>query len=147
MTATESKTDALAAILITRWKAAANKFIDLAAALPDGKLETQLVSGTRTCGALLRHVAYWNCYVADSLNGRTADDTGNEISPHDYPDKTALITELRKNSRTIASGLERTIDAKSLELICIGLEHLCEHYGQLALYARLLGIVPPASQS
>jgi len=147
MTATESKSDAMKATLVTRWQTAATKFIDLAAALPEEKFDTELVDGARTCGAVLRHAAYWNRYVAAKLNGKKADDSGNELNPKECPDKSAAIIELTKNSLDIANGLERTLDAKSLELICMGLEHLSEHYGQLAVYARLLGIAPPASRS
>ena len=37
-------------------------------------------------------------------------------------------------------------NGKMLELILTFLEHNSEHYGQLAVYARLMGIVPPASR-
>ena len=33
------------------------------------------------------------------------------------------------------------------ELLVTFLEHNCEHYGQLVVYARLNRIVPPASRS
>jgi uncharacterized damage-inducible protein DinB len=32
------------------------------------------------------------------------------------------------------------------ELMISFIEHNCEHYGQLVVYARLQGIVPPASR-
>lgn len=147
MTATQSKSDAITATLVTRWQAAAGKFIDLVSALPGEKFETELVSGARTIGGILRHVAYWNRYVAAKLNGQRAEDSDNELTPLDCPDKATAIAELTRNRRDIADGLERTLDDKSLESICMGLEHLCEHYGQLAVYARLLGITPPASRS
>ena len=38
-------------------------------------------------------------------------------------------------------------NGKTLELILTFLEHNSEHYGQLAVYARLMGIVPPASRA
>lgn len=147
MNATESKFDAMTATLVTRWQNAAGKFIDLAAALPEEKFETEIVSGARPYSAVLRHIAYWNRYVAAKLNGNKADDSGNELTPGDCPGKAAAIAELTRNRLDIAKGLERTLDADSLDAICMGLEHLCEHYGQLAVYARVLGITPPASRS
>lgn len=137
----------MTATLINRWQNAASKFIDLAAALPEDKFETELVKGARTYGYVLRHVAYWNRYVAAKLNGECAEDSGNELSLDDCSDKAAAISELTRNRLDIATGLDRPLDAVALENICIGLEHLCEHYGQLAVYARLLGITPPASRS
>jgi len=99
------------------------------------------------CGDVLRHVAYWNRYIADSLNGRKADDSANELSRDDYPDKPRILAELEKTNPEIANGMSRNLDAKALEVICMGFEHLSEHYGQLVVYARLLGIIPPASRS
>ena len=147
MTATQSKADPMTTTLVTRWQAAAGKFIDLAAALPAEKFETEPVSGARTIGGVLRHVAYWNRYVAAKLSGNKADDSGNELTMKDCPDKAAVLKELTRNRSDIANGLETALDATSLDSICTGLEHLSEHYGQLAVYARLLGITPPASRS
>lgn len=147
MSTTEIAVDTLAAVLVKRWQSASSKFIDLAAVIPDAKFEAELVNGTRTCGSVLRHVAYWNRYVADGLNGRNADDSGNELSQEDFPSKAALLSELKKSSKEIADGLNRPLDAGALQFIGMGLEHICEHYGQLAIYARLLGITPPASRA
>src|SRR5579871_5561695 len=130
MTTTETTIDTLTTVLATRWQAAANKFMDLAATLPEGKFEAELAGGARTCDAVLRHVAYWNRYVADTLNGRKADDSGNELSKKDYRDKAAVLGDLKKSSCEIASGLNRGLDDKSLQAFCMGLEHLSEHYGQ-----------------
>jgi len=146
MANTEAIDDVLTSVLAARWKAASEKFCNLAKAIPDGKLESELVSGTRTCGGVLRHVAYWNRYVADSLNGRPADDTANELPPDVYPDKASILAELEKSSLEIANGLRRNFDARDLELISMAFEHLSEHYGQLVVYARLLGVTPPASR-
>ncbi len=141
------KNDVLTAVLATRWKAASRKFVDMARTIPDGKLESELVSGTRSCGDLLRHVAYWTRYIAASLNGRKAADSANGLSRDDYPDNLRVLAELEKTNREIANGMSRSLDAKALELICMAFEHLSEHYGQLAVYARRLGLIPPASRS
>jgi uncharacterized damage-inducible protein DinB len=147
MATTGTKDDALTAVLTARWNAASVKFVNLARAIPGDRLESELVNGTRTCGEALRHVAYWNRYIADSLSGRKADDSANELSRENYPDKARILEELEQTNREIANGMSRSLDGKALELICMGFEHLSEHYGQLVIYARLLGIVPPASRS
>jgi hypothetical protein len=145
MTTTRTADDALAPVLISRWESASKKFVDLADAVPEAKLDVELVTGARTCSGLLRHVAYWNRYVADSLNGRKADDSANELFRKDYPGKNQILAELNKGNQEIANGISRTLNAKSIELIAMALEHVCEHYGQMVIYARLVGIVPPAS--
>ena len=147
MAITETRDDVLTTVLVARWKTAFKKFANLARTIPDDRFESDLVSGTRTCGDVLRHVAYWNRYIADSLNGREADDTANELSREAFPDKAHILAELEKTDREIANGMSRKLDAKALELTSMAFEHLSEHYGQLAVYARLLGIIPPASKS
>jgi len=147
MAITGTTDDVLTAVLAARWKAASEKLCDLARTIPDGRFESELVNGTRSCGDVLRHVAYWNRYIADSLNGRKADDGANELSRDDYPDTPRVLAELEKTNREIANGMSRNLDAKALDLISMAFEHLSEHYGQLTVYARLLGVVPPASRS
>lgn len=139
--------NAVATVLTGRWEAAAKKFMELAAMLPDDKLETELVMGARTCGGVLRHVAYWNRYVADSLQGKKAHDSANELDRENYPKKTDILQELDAINSEISSGINRTLDARSIGLIAMALEHLSEHYGQIAIYSRLVGITPPASRS
>jgi uncharacterized damage-inducible protein DinB len=139
--------DVVAAVLTPRWNAVSGKFVDLARAIPDDRFESQLVNGIRTCGDVLRHVAYWNLYIADSLNGRKADDSANELPREEYRNKAGILAKLEKANREIADGINRTLDAKRLELICMAFEHLSEHYGQLVVYARLSGITPPSSRS
>lgn len=147
MAVTETTENALATVLTKRWESAAKKFIELAGVLPDEKFEKELVKGTRSCGAVLRHVAYWNRYIADSLNGRKADDSENELAREQFPDRAGLLRELKKSSREIAGGMGRALDGASMELIAMALEHLSEHYGQLVVYARLSGVTPPTSQA
>jgi uncharacterized damage-inducible protein DinB len=146
MAVTETAGNAGITVLATRWDSAAKKFIELASVLPDEKLEKELVKGTRSCGAVLRHVAFWNRYFADSLNGRKADDSGNELPRADFSDRAALIRELKKSSRDISGGISAGRDGAAVEVIAMALEHLCEHYGQLVVYARTMGVTPPASQ-
>jgi uncharacterized damage-inducible protein DinB len=147
MAITGTTDSALTAVLAARWNAASAKLVDLARAIPGGRFESELVNGTRTCGDVLRHVAYWNRYIADSLDGRKADDCGNELPREEFPDKAGIVAELEKTNRAIANGMNRILDAKAVELTSMAIEHLCEHYGQLVVYARLQGIIPPASRS
>jgi uncharacterized damage-inducible protein DinB len=137
-------------VLTQRWEQVSQKFADLAEALPAEKFDTAPVGGLRTCGAVVRHIAFWNRYVADSLAGRAANDADNELPVAAYPDKQSAMRELQRTSQAVASALRKHAggsSAKTAELIMTFVEHTSEHYGQLAVYARLIGIVPPASRS
>ena len=116
MVTTGTRDNVLTTVLATRWKATSGKFCDLASVFPDGRLDSEMVSGTRTCGDMLRHVAYWHRYIADSLNGREGHESANELPSGDYPDKARILEELEKTNNEIANGMHRNLDAKTLEL-------------------------------
>ena len=80
-----------ATILIGRWEQAGRKLTALGQEFPAEKYESTLVKGTRTVADVLRHVAFWNQYVADSARGKKADDTANELPKAEYSGKTRII--------------------------------------------------------
>lgn len=147
MAITEKSENPATTPLVERWEPAVEKFMELAAVLPQEKFDLELVKGTRTCDGVLRHVAYWNRYFADSLQGKKAHDSANELAKDDYPDRAAILAELRKSSDEILRSIDSAVDAVSTGLIVMALEHLSEHYGQIAVYSRLMGVTPPASRS
>ena len=140
----------LATLLAERWEQVSRKLADLAEAIPAENFEKTPVAGLRTCGAVVRHVAFWNQYVVDSLGGRAVNDTGNELPSSEYPHKQSVLDELMRTSRDSVSALRNhsgALNQKTAELMMTFVEHTSEHYGQLVVYARLLGIVPPASRT
>jgi uncharacterized damage-inducible protein DinB len=141
---------ALTTILIGRWEQASRKISELAEVLPADKFESRPVAGTRTFGEVLRHVAFWNQYVADSLRGKEADDTTNELPFASYPTKASVLEALKRGSEDAASALrerQALLDLKAAELVMTFIEHTSEHYGQMVVHVRLMGIVPPASRT
>ena len=137
----------LARLLIERWEQVSRKFAELADELPVEKFEWVPVAGTRSYGGVLRHVAFWNQYVTASLRGLNGDESANEVSAADYPTKDKVLTVLRTSASSAAAALREQggdLSPKSMELLMTFLEHTSEHYGQLAVYARLMNIIPPA---
>jgi uncharacterized damage-inducible protein DinB len=123
---------------------------ELAEAFPAKEIESRPLAAARTFGEVLRHIAFWNLYVADSLRSKAANDTANELPLVDYPTKAKILDELKKSSEDVAAALRERHgfpDLKTAELIVTFVEHTSEHYGQLVVYARLIGIVPPTSRS
>jgi uncharacterized damage-inducible protein DinB len=143
------KKDALELMLVDRWQQSARKFADLASAIPDDRLDWRPTDGVRTCAEVIRHVAFWNQYVAGTLRGQAVDDTANEVSAADCPTKKAMCDVLRRGADEVVEAIGATprVDASTAVLVVPFIEHTCEHYGQLVAYARTLGIVPPASRA
>lgn len=150
MTAKPEQNDSLAAMLIAKWEELAQKIASLAVEIPEEKFEYRPVEGARTFGGVLRHLAFWHQYVADSLNGSNVDESSNEVSSTDYATKPMILGVLDRSSGAAVAALRRHLSArnpKAVELAATFLEHTGEHYGQLAVYSRLMGITPPASRS
>ena len=135
--------------LIGRWDQVAQKLTTLADEFPATKVDYKPADGMRTVGEILRHVAFWNQYVADSLVERKADDTANELPKDRFSTKAQILNALKHSSADVLKALHdksSDLSPEMSEMLVAFIEHNCEHYGQLAVYARLNGIIPPASR-
>jgi uncharacterized damage-inducible protein DinB len=136
-------------VLIERWEQVFGKFAALAQEVPEEKFESAPVAGLRTCADVVRHVAFWNQYVSANLLGEEFNDSANQVPAAEYPSRKQALGVLRDSAMAVAAAL-RHDDAEpapsKLELLMTFIEHTSEHYGQLAVYARVMGIVPPASR-
>ena len=139
---------AVSAKLIGRWEQVGHKLTALAEEVPDSIFDYKPVEGVRTFAEVLRHVAFWNRYVADSTLGKKGDDTASELPIDEFAK--ARIVEALKSSVAGAAGALREIpfgpNLETAEMLVTFIEHNCEQHGQLAVYARLNGIIPPASR-
>lgn len=141
--------DLVSSKLIGRWEQVGQELAALAAELPENKFEFRPVEGVRTFGDVLRHVAFWNRYVADSARGKKGDDTANELPKEEFSTKKKIVDALRRSTAQVSDALkehEAGLSPEIIEMLVTFIEHNCEHYGQLVVYARLNGIVPPASR-
>jgi uncharacterized damage-inducible protein DinB len=125
-----------------------DKFQQLANAVPAEHYDTRHVDGVRTVADVLRHVAFWHAHVAAALRGLPGPD-GNELAATDYSSKPDILNALSQHASDAGAAL-RDVSAgqavHALQLIVPFLEHTSEHYGQLVVYARRAGVVPPASR-
>jgi uncharacterized damage-inducible protein DinB len=138
------------AMLIGRWEKAGYKLAALAEELPAEAYEFRPADGVRTAGDVLRHVAFWNRYVAAVARGNDFDDTANELPRAEYPTKAKIVAALRKSIADAVAALKESGPEKEpgiSELVATFLEHSSEHYGQLVVYTRMKGTVPPASRT
>jgi uncharacterized damage-inducible protein DinB len=136
-----------AAMLAKHWQQSALKLVTLAEAFPEAKYEVNFADGVRTVGDVLRHVAFWNAYLADSIRGQKADDAANELAKSEYATKARVMDALKRSATDAGAAIaERSaLPEEAAELVLGFIEHTSEHYGQLVVYARMSGIVPPAS--
>jgi len=133
--------------LVSHWEQVCNKIESLADAFPAQKYDLRPAENVRSVGDVLRHVAFWNQYVADRARGKKADDSTNELPKTKYSSKADVMAALKRSADDATKALRTSLpDSEIAEMVLSFVEHNCEHYGQLAVYARLNGIVPPASR-
>ena len=135
--------------LIGRWEQVGQKLAVLAEEVPENKFDYKVVDGVRTFADVFRHVAFWNRYVADSARGTKGDDAANELPKGEFSTKARIVDALKRSGADASNALKEHksgLSPEMAEMLVTFIEHNCEHYGQLVVYARLNGIVPPASR-
>ena len=144
-----TQTQTISDKLIGQWEQIGKKFVNLADEVPEGKFDYRPVEGIRTFTEVFRHVAFWNRYVADRARGGKGDDTANELPKEKFRSKKQILDALKQSAADALSALREyksELSPDMAEMLVTFIEHNCEHYGQLVVYARLNGIVPPASR-
>ncbi len=136
-------------VLLARWSELADKIVTLADALPDAQYGYRPAADVRSFADQLRHVAFWNQYAGKTLRHEAADGAANELAPKSYPTKAKILAALRQSFDEVTSRLKEgkaPLEHGEIDTLVSFIEHNGEHYGQLVLYLRLNGIVPPASR-
>jgi uncharacterized damage-inducible protein DinB len=136
-------------VLLKHWTDIGDKVVKMAEDFPEDKYEFRPVAGVRTFADNLRHVAFWNTYVSKTIKGEKIDPKINELPKAEYPTKAAVVKALKSSLDEATDLLKKSPpspSAKVSDLWVAFIEHSGEHYGQLVVYFRLNGIVPPASR-
>ena len=144
--------------VLASWNDIGRKLIAMAEDFPEDKYDFKPVPVQRSFAEQLLHVAGSNdLFTAVAKGQKPADD---ESRAH-YPTKAAVVAYLKKSFTDGAAviqakgdrGMAQTaVDAESgqtlpLSDLAYGLiEHSAEHYGQLVVYYRIAGLVPPESR-
>jgi uncharacterized damage-inducible protein DinB len=136
------------------------EFVDAAEAMPEDKFNFAPPTtagdfkGVRSFGDQVKHVAEANWYF---FGGAMSD--ADSKAKHDAIEKLttkADIVQALKDSLTQANSYIDGITAENVFVMTangtrggmasFGIAHMMDHYGQLAVYLRMNGIVPPASR-
>lgn len=140
--------------------------VDAAEAMPDNKYNFAPTAGefkgVRTFGAQVKHIAAVNYVLGAAILGEKPPvDVGGEDGPANMTSKADIVKYL-KDSFAYAHKALGGINADSLleavkapwgdrpmtrlSLTNIMLSHPFDHYGQMVVYLRMNGIIPPASR-
>jgi uncharacterized damage-inducible protein DinB len=160
-------TTTLASAIDREITAIEKQVLDAAEAMPEDKFNFSPESlnlpganykGVRTFAVQVKHIAasnyfLWSGLTGDKLPANLKDGNG----PEDIKTKAEILSFL-KDSFALGHRAAATLTAENmlqtpehskstrLHLATFGVAHAFNHYGQMAEYLRMNGIVPPASQ-
>jgi len=145
--------------VLEQWNEIGRKLIAIAEDFPEDKFQFKPQAESRTFVANMLHVSASMYYFTDFANGkkpRYADDP-KDVKIANRADLVAFVKKsVEDGAATIKAkgdkGLNEAVDDGSPHLdrlydLAYGLiEHSGEHYGQLVVYYRMNGLVPPESR-
>ena len=142
------------------------EFVPAAAAMPEDKFDfapsNGEFKGARTYAQQIKHVAAVNYELAAALlEQKPPVDIGDESGPASITSKADILKFLKESFEYVHKAI-KTINEKNLvgtvkspfgegAVSRLGLatsvsSHGFDHYGQMVVYLRMNGIVPPASR-
>jgi uncharacterized damage-inducible protein DinB len=151
--------DSPSKVLLDAWNDVGRKLTDMAEDFPEDKYDFKPNPAQRSFAEQLLHAAGANYYFINPATGKKAP-TGDPKRA-DYKTKADVVAFVKKSFADGAalikskgdSGLNDTfVDPFSGQQVRVGdyawgfVEHDGEHYGQLVVYYRVAGLVPPESR-
>src|SRR5215470_4759890 len=166
--ATPPKLASASEALLKQWNEIGRKLIDMAEDFPENKYDFKAAPSTRTFVERLIHAAAANYFFTNLALGQKAP--GEEDPPRaQFKNKAAVVAYIRKSFADGAAAIKAKGDKGILDLVVdpfgfddpqhagqnqirlfdLGenvVEHSGEIYGQLSVYYRVAGMVPPESR-
>jgi uncharacterized damage-inducible protein DinB len=118
--------------------------------------------GVKTFAQQAKHIASVNIALAAAiLEEKPAMDPGGEDGPEALKGKAEVVKYLKDSFAYLHKAMDSLTEANILGLVkspwgdgkgtrlgfaTIGVSHGFDHYGQIAVYLRMNGIIPPASR-
>lgn len=144
-------------VVLDSWNDVGRKLIAMAEDFPEDKYDFKPTPAERSFAEQLLHAAGANYFLTNSVMGKKllVEDPKRE----NYKTKADIVAFVKKSVADGAAaiqskgekGLNATVpygpqEARVLDIAYGLIEHSGEHYGQLVVYYRLSGLVPPESR-
>jgi uncharacterized damage-inducible protein DinB len=123
------------------------QILEMARDFPDAKYSFRATPEVRSFSEVIVHVLSGNVYAARA--GRGEKVQWDEVDAKAYKTKADVVRALEKSIEDATATLKGVADdrlASTPEPWLSVVEHSAEHYGQLVVYYRVNGLVPPASR-
>lgn len=146
--------------VLDSWNDIGRKLTAMAEDFPEDKYDYKATPAQRSFAENLLHAAGVNYYFTNTVRGEKPP-AGEDPSRSQYKTKSDIVAFVKKSFADGAAAIEAKGDKGMSELVVDAysnqktriydyaygyIEHSGEHYGQLVVYYRLNGIVPPESR-
>jgi uncharacterized damage-inducible protein DinB len=158
--AAPKRADSPSKVLLDNCNGVGRKLIAMAEDFPEDKYDFKPNPAERSFAEQLLHAAVNVDYFVNNLTKGVKPPSG-DVRRADYPTKAAVVKYVKRSFDEGAALIKRKGDAGMNDL-CIDpfanqqvrfsdmawgfIEHSAEHYGQLVVYYRVAGMVPPESR-
>jgi uncharacterized damage-inducible protein DinB len=147
--------------VLDSWNDIGRKLIAMAEDFPEDKYDYKATPAQRSFAENLLHAAGVNYYFTNIVRGEKPPAEGENPPRSKYKTKADIVAFVKKSFADGAAAIEAKGDKGMSELVldpytnqrtriydyAVGyIEHSGEHYGQLVVYYRLNGLVPPESR-
>jgi uncharacterized damage-inducible protein DinB len=151
--------------MLSMWNEVGNKLVDMAKDFPEDKYDFKVQKDQRTFAQNILHVAATDYLLMHTASGtKIGPDFGKDPenpSRDIYKTKADVVKLIQQavadGARLIKEGGDAGLDrtgkdpwankmVRSSYAWAYAIEHSGEHYGQLVVYYRANGLVPPASR-
>ena len=146
------------AALLASWNDIGRKLIAMAEDFPEDKYSSKPTPAQKSFAEQLLHTAGSNDLFTDVANGKKPTD--DESLDH-FKTKSAIVAYVKKSFADGAAVIKEKGDKGMTQMVVDAeegrtvplqnvaysvIEHCGEHYGQLVVYYRVAGMVPPESR-
>ncbi len=150
--------------VLTAWNDIGRRLVDMAEDFPEDKYDFKTTPAQRSFAENLLHVASDYCLEISAIKGSRVGPTvepERDLTRKDYPTKSSVVKLLKQAVADGAAVIQEQGDAglnkeskspyeNALQHVGAAwagtIEHAGEHYGQLVVYYRVSGMVPPESR-
>ncbi len=138
-----------AEVILNNWNEVGNKLIAMAEDWPADKYSYRPNNQVRTFAQQLLHAAGANYFAINEALGKPMKEVNENPSTNVYKTKAEVVAFVKKSVADGDAAIKQSGDAGVLRHLNAWVsltEHMGEHYGQLVVYYRNNGVVPPASR-
>ena len=146
-------------VVLDSWNEIGRKLTALAEDFPEDKYDFKPTPAERSFAEQLLHAAGSCYYFTDSVTGKPLADEGSP-KREQYKSKADIVAFVKKSFSDGANAIQTKGEkglmaevvympqqkSRVLDIAYGIIEHSGEHYGQLVVYYRLAGLVPPESR-